>query len=90
MPDSQDDRRKVNFPREGILILCDKSGVEIQVTDYHARPLKVAWDTIDLWRSEATGARSLWASTDLETSGAAKNPTTRARRRRPRRGRPRR
>jgi len=56
MPD-RDDRRSINFPDEGFLFLCNGAGLEIHVTDYHARPLKLSWDTLIGWRTEATSAQ---------------------------------
>jgi hypothetical protein len=58
MTDHRDQRRKVNFPDEGFLIVCDDTGLEIRVTDYHAEPLKVPWETIERWRSDAVPAAS--------------------------------
>ena len=31
---------------EGYILQCDENAVEIHVTDYHARPLRLAWDDL--------------------------------------------
>jgi len=51
------DRRKIFFPHEGYLLLCDEGGVEIHVTEYHAGTLRLSWETLTRWSSEATAAQ---------------------------------
>ena len=58
MAHRSDPQREINFLNEGILVLCDEAGLEIQVTDYHAMPLKLSWVTLHGWRIEATSARA--------------------------------
>ena len=54
MADRSNDRRKLDSITKGFMFLCDESGMEIHVIDYHAEPLKLSWETLDDWRNGAT------------------------------------
>ncbi|MBI3447677.1 MAG: hypothetical protein HY049_01965 [Acidobacteria bacterium] len=48
------DRLRVDFNDQGYLLVFDERGVVIHVTDYHAGPLRVSWETLAGWRRQAT------------------------------------
>ena len=54
MGDRGDDPRKLDALTKGLMFLCDEAGLEFHVIDYHAEPLKLSWETLDEWRTEAT------------------------------------
>ncbi|HZM00148.1 MAG TPA: hypothetical protein VFD43_07855 [Planctomycetota bacterium] len=58
MAKSPDSRPHRSFPREGFLLHVEPDGLEIQVTDYHARPLRLSWALLESLRAEAQAARS--------------------------------
>jgi len=90
MPDRDDRLHKINFLREGFLVLCDKAGVEIRATDYHSEPLRISWNTLGQWRAGAeTPQMTLLFDDSPGGSGpqpdAAATPAPRKTRRQPRR-----
>ena len=56
MPNPADARPCHSYPREGFEIYLDRGGVEIRVTEYHAKPLKLSWAQLEQLRSEARSA----------------------------------
>jgi hypothetical protein len=71
MADTDDTRRRANFPREGFLVHWGRAGVRILVTDYHAEPLTIPWDLLDAWRAETESSQSVLP---FESPGNAGTP----------------
>lgn len=46
MKSESKDEGRIEYVDEGFVINWDKSGLEIRVTDYHAKPLRLSWKDI--------------------------------------------
>ena len=46
MPKSPDSPDRLDFVKEGISLVAHPEGLEVQITDYHARPVTVPWQTL--------------------------------------------
>jgi hypothetical protein len=58
MPHAPDPRPHREFPREGYTLYYDRDGVELRVDDYHARPLKLSWSSLEALQREAQRTRA--------------------------------
>jgi hypothetical protein len=55
-------RASHEFPREGFTLHVDRDGIEIQVDEYHPRPLKLSWARLEQLRREASATEQGGAS----------------------------
>jgi len=53
---------KIEYPSEGFSVHWDRTGLEIQVTEYHAGILRLSWGTVLELASKAAGDSSAGGS----------------------------